>query len=367
MSDTQNHYNDESLQKDSQNMLKEVYVISHGILLFHYDRVRARTDSDQAIISSGLMSAMTDFSKEMRSDVLQSFSTESEYFLFQPCKDVERFVVGVFDRRAPERLAKETLTRVKMLVDATKVSPIPGIQIERLERDRLREEIDEITAQMFGSDELPSHIEELLGGRTDIPLAFVIDTDEKKPIAHFARPHALFKDNQIKELLLVHDTVCTTLAKLGFGDQYSRFALQSSEYAVAACWTGKLLTLAAGALRTPSKNVAEAAAQMCYQSLVIVLPQSETLRLTSRSVLLDNGKIVRITGEPLPQIANVFLSTLSNNLDAFFRILNRRSFRRFEVDGRGGDRKRLVLTKDESGKVTDVEVYELLSAATNSN
>jgi hypothetical protein len=76
---------------------------------------------------------------------------------------------------------------------------------------------------------------------------------------------------------------------------------------------------------------------------------------------------VRITGEPLPQIANVFLSTLSNNLDAFFKTLNRRSFQRFEVDGRGGNMRRLVLTKDEPGKGMAVEVYELLSAATNSN
>jgi hypothetical protein len=348
-------------------MLKEVYVISHGLLLFHYDRERSRTDSDEAIVSSGLMSAITDFSKETRSDVLQSFSTESEYFLFQPCKDAERFVVGVFDRRAPERLARETLTRVQVLVDAAEMPGLMGFQMKPKEKDRLRVGIDLTIAQMFGSEQLSTHVEELLGGRTDIPLAFVIDTDDKKPLAHFARPRPLFKDSQVKDLLLMHDTICTTLARLGLGDQYSRFALESPEYAVVSCWSGKLLALAAGALRTPRENVAEAAGQMCYQNSSTALLAPESLRLVSHSVLLDNGRIAHVSGETLPSIMNVFLSTLSNNLDAFFKALNRRSFRRFEVDGRGESRKRLVLVKDEPGKGTMIEVYQFLSSATNSN
>lgn len=84
-------------------------------------------------------------------------------------------------------------------------------------------------------------------------------------------------------------------------------------------------------------------------------------------MLLENGKIVKIYGESFPPASNVFLSTLSNNLDAFFKTLNRRSFQRFEVDGRGVYGKRLVLNKDEPGKGTTVEVYELPSVTADSN
>ena len=77
-------------------MLKEVFVIEEGILQYHYSSDKDTDDSDDAVLSSGLLTAIRDFSQHARSDVLDSFSTETEYFLFTACPNSRRIIVGVF-------------------------------------------------------------------------------------------------------------------------------------------------------------------------------------------------------------------------------------------------------------------------------
>ncbi|MFW9919344.1 MAG: hypothetical protein ACFFED_07080, partial [Candidatus Thorarchaeota archaeon] len=93
-------------------MLKEVFVIEDGILQYHYSEDHRSDDSDQAVLSSGLLSAIRDFSAQARSDVLQSFATENEYFLFTVCDISKKIIGGVFDRRAPQQVARESLERM---------------------------------------------------------------------------------------------------------------------------------------------------------------------------------------------------------------------------------------------------------------
>lgn len=328
-------------------MLKEVFVINGGILIFHYSSDQDKSDDDQAVLSSGLLTAIQDFSEHTRFDVLESFSTENEYFIFTKGSKEGQVIVGVFDRRAQRKLAEEALQKVRVIVDSTPWPLDLGRQLSSEMKESLRERIEIITSQIFGSEQLSAYVNEILSNRTDIPLGFVIDLENRETIASFARPKPLFRDAYAKELLLLHSTLETTLTRLELSESYSYFTVGSQDYVVAVCKSGKFLNIASGAMRTPEENVLTAVANMCYHPSVESLTDGiETETLETKGVLNSSGRIAIQEGKPLPTIANITISTLINNLDKFFRLLNRREFSIFEIITSGPDICRLKFEKE---------------------
>ncbi|MHA1959608.1 MAG: hypothetical protein ACW99U_05225 [Candidatus Thorarchaeota archaeon] len=341
-------------KEDTQTMLKEVFVISEGLLILHYSSDKTRSEDDRAVMSSGLLTAIQDFSAHTRSDVLESFSTENEYFIFAPDSEGKRVVVGVFDRRAQIPIARTALEKTIKLLSRIDMPADPGLQLIPEIKDRFREQIETLSQQLFGTEQIVSFVDDLLSKRSDIPLAFIVDAEEKKAIAKFARPRPLFKDSHVNEFLLMHSTLCKTLSSLGIGDSYAFFTLCSSEYTVASCWSGKLLSVASGAMRTREQSVLEAAVNLCYHESVNSLAGvSDEPKLSSRLVLKKNGNVEHLEGEEILSLGGIALSTLVNNLDGFFRALNRRVFTRFEVVT---DTKPAIELRLERDKAGDVQV-----------
>jgi hypothetical protein len=333
-------------------MLKEIFVIKGGILLFHYSSEKKDSESDQAILSSGLLTAMQDFSTHTRSDELESFSTENEYFVFTPDPEAMRVIVGVFSRLARRSLAEEVLTRVKELMSTIKMPEDDGRQLDFGTKELLREEIEKIASQIFGTKQLASYVNELLSSRTDIPLAFVIDSDEKRVVAQFARPKPLFKESYVSEFLLVHSTILKTLTTLGLGDAYGFLTLKSEEYVIAVCWSGKLLSIASGAMRTPEESVVIASANMCYHSerdSIVTVPQNVTESSVAR--IASDGNLTHEAGMKLTPMTAISVSTLVNNLSQFFKLLNRREFTFFEVVTNTEPICRLSLTRLDNNQI----------------
>ena len=95
-------------------VVEEVFVISHGLLYFHFGT--EPTDSDQVILSSGLLSAIRDFSEGTRSSNLDQFSTSTEFFLFEKCCTSDKVIVGVFSRDTSESLARKALAQVNTII-----------------------------------------------------------------------------------------------------------------------------------------------------------------------------------------------------------------------------------------------------------
>ncbi len=339
-------------------MLKEIFVIEEGVLQYHYSVDQTADDSDQAVLSSGLLSAIRDFSAQARSDVLQSFATENEYFLFTVCEMSRRIIVGVFDRRAPQQVARESLERIKKIVQEADLPSGTGEIISRERKLEIRIKIERIATQLFGREGLVKYIEEILSNRTDIPLAFLVDSNDKTVLAHFARPRPLYNDNQVREFLLLHSTIQTTLTKLGLDMNYLSFTVESSDYAVSSCRGGRLLSVASGAMRTPASDVESASFEMCYDSDNTQSLDKEQARTTSRSVIFENGIIKHEKGEQLPPVARIFLSTLINNIDSFFKAINKRKFSTFEV--RTGKETPVVLSikRDQKETGTLIEIYK---------
>ncbi|MFW9997244.1 MAG: hypothetical protein ACFFD4_34690, partial [Candidatus Odinarchaeota archaeon] len=201
------------------------------------------------------------------------------------------------------------------------------------EKKQLKEQIAVLVSQFFGVEDEQVHIKELLEKRTTVQLAFLVDRDEKKTIASFARPRPLFKESQVKELLLLLSTLDNALSKLEISGTCSYFVLKSSEYVIGSCYcgSGKNISLAVGTLRTTETEVLDAAVKMChYNSLesVTAIPIKNPV-VTTRASLLKAGSIVHEEGSPLPHLSEIFLSTLVNNLNNFFKLINRRSFEEF--------------------------------------
>ncbi|MHA1906584.1 MAG: hypothetical protein ACW98Y_04765 [Candidatus Thorarchaeota archaeon] len=338
-------------------MLKEVFVIEEGILQYHFNADKGTDDSDDAVLSSGLLTAIRDFSQHARSDVLDSFSTETEYFLFTAVPSSRRIIVGVFDRRTPMQVARDFLLRMIEVVEAAHLPSGTGEMPSSEKKLEIRQKIERIATQLFGRDALAQYIEEILEGRNDIPLAFLVDFYDKTLLAHFARPRPLFKEQQVQEFLLLHSTLLTSLPKLGIEGEYESFLIESQDYVVSGCRGGRLLSVASGAMKTPAENVESASYQMCYD-LQAESPDydSEVAQTISKGRILSDGSEKHEDGQPLPPTSRIFVSTLVNNIDSFFGAINRRKFSRFEVRSGKDPSKALVLKRSDSE--TGIEILQ---------
>ncbi|MFW9907429.1 MAG: hypothetical protein ACFFEF_02535 [Candidatus Thorarchaeota archaeon] len=342
-------------------MLKEVFLIEQGILQFHYSKDMTTDESDQALLSSGLLTAIRDFSQHARSDVLESFSTENEYFLFTACPDSQRILVGVFDRKAPTQVAREALQRIAKIIQDANIPEYTGEVLNIEKRLEIRERIDRIATQLFGRDMLAKYIEEMLSERTDIPLAFMVDAYDKTLLAHFARPRPLFKESQVQDFLLLHSTILSSIPKLGLDSEYQSFRVESADYVVAACRAGRLISIASGAMRTPAEAVESATYQMCYDLDASHVREEEGEKIGKtilKAALHEDGSERVLSGGALPTGARVFVSNLVKNIDSFFRGLTRRQFSLFKIRSGKDIIRELVITKDDGSKTITIEFLE---------
>ncbi|MFX0064933.1 MAG: hypothetical protein ACFFC7_22380 [Candidatus Hermodarchaeota archaeon] len=340
-------------------MLKELFLIGHGIPFFYYSSDKMEADLDNVVLSSGLLSAIKDFSESVREDTISHFLTEKEYFLFVKCCDAEKTIVGVFDRGVSERLAKEALSKIQDLITQTSIVKEITPKVDTPEREVLKEKISLVVSQLFAAEGEADFIEQLLQQRSNIPLAFLVDIDQRKSIAHFARPKPLFRPEQVREFLLLFSTLIRSLSKLGLPETYSYFVIRSREYVTASCLTGEIASVATGALQSSTEEVLDAAIKMRhYSSINDFVSFSIEGSLMNRSSLLSNGNLIHEEGEPLSTISGVFLSTLINNVNGFFKLLSRRNFDEFEVIVGKETKKSLVIHRKESSNDFIVELFQ---------
>jgi len=341
-------------------MLREIFLIDRSVLQYHYSNDISSSDDDKAVLSSGFLSAIQDFSTHARSDALESFSTGNEYFLYLQGRESGRVLVGVFDRKTPENLAREAMEKIMDYIIKVKMPETEGKQLPREEKEKIGVHIEKINMQLFSDDRLSSMVLEALEGRSDIPLAFLVDSNDSSVIASFARPKPLFKQMQVREFLLVHSTLKKTLETLGLNDNYSYFIMESDDYTVVACNGGRLLSVASGAMRTPRENVYEAATTICYAESFeaeIVLTSEETM-IGTLTFSKSEG-ISEKEGKEIPQESIIFISSLIKNIDTMFKSLTRRPYRRFFARTRSQGIWGINLTS-MSG-VTRFELHELPS------
>jgi hypothetical protein len=312
-------------------MLKEIFVIADGVLFFHYSVDPDITNSDDTILSSGLLTAIQNFSEGARSDALESFNMENEYFLFRKFPDSSKTLVGVFETRTPQQLARNSLIQVFNEVIDTNLPDEKGfIDLNTTEKQELKKRIGELISQLFGTKEDAAYVSELLGSRTDIPLAFLLDAYEKKAIAIFAKPKPLFKDQQVKDFFLLNTSLNTTISKLNLSGTLKFSKFKSLEYVIAVVFCGKSISVASGSMNSSENDVTNAALKMChYDSIEKLIGSSNEEVLKTRARISQSGDITHLKGEKLPTNAAIFLLTLINNVNRFFTQITRRKFDEF--------------------------------------
>ena len=339
-------------------MLKEIFVIDRSVLQFHYSSDRSTSDDDKAVLSSGFFSAIQDFSAHARADVLDSFSTENEYFLYLRIPETDEVLVGVFARKAPETFAREAMEKIKHLFTEVPKPEIEGMQLAPEVKEEIREKIDRVNVQLFSDDKLSSIVVDLLEERGDIPLAFLVDSTTNSIITKFSRPRPLFKDNQVREFLLVHSTLVKTFESLNIPQAYSFLAIESEDYAVVACNGGRLLSVAGGAMRTPVHDVYDAATSICYaDAFDPSIDQPTGGKMIGSITLQEDGRVVESHGMEIPQKTQIFISSLVKNVDSTFRLMTRRPFSRFYAKTSG--KHPWSITFNRSKNLIHFELYRI--------
>ena len=344
-------------RRDKESMLREIFLIDEGLLQFHYSSDSSASEDDKAVLSSGLLTALQDFSSQARSGSLESFITGDEYFLFTKCPETVRVVVGVFHRLAPEELARESLERIQEVFKSTDIPEESGKQLPDDEKQRLRSLIEEIGLQLFDKEYFELHIDKLLSNRSDIPLAFLIDSTDSSLVTYFARPKPLFRKSQVDDFRLLYSTLDKSLTNLGVATDYSYFIIQSQGYSAASYNSVRFASVATGAMRVDSATVLDVAIKMCLPSGEMPdMPNFEQGVIEGVSLLFSNGILKHESGENLPSMSQVYLSTLVNNVDSFFKSVSRRVFTRFDVFGGSTQQKGISLIREDDDKSLRVEI-----------
>ncbi|MHA2065002.1 MAG: hypothetical protein ACXABY_11565, partial [Candidatus Thorarchaeota archaeon] len=79
--------------------------------------------------------------------------------------------------------------------------------------------------------------------------------------------------------------------------------------------------------------------------------------LVTKATLREDGSLVHEAGQQLPSVSGVFLSTLVNNLDGFFRSVTRRSFDSCKIISKSDPMRELRLSRTKSKEI----LIEILS------
>jgi hypothetical protein len=325
-------------------MLKEVFVIGSGLLYYHYASRKTAADPNQALLSSGLLSALKEFSETTREDAMKQFSMENEFFLFMRCGETDKMLVGVFDRDVSQQLAVDALSKINDLIAKTSIPHEDIPNYSNPDRKLLDKRISTLALQLFGLEGQASFIEDMLGKRTDIPLAFLVHGATRKALGHFARPKALFKEEHVQEFLLLQSTLSRALKQLELPEQYTYFTIRSREYSIGSCWSGQILSIAFGTPQTPTAGVLDAAVNMCHhQSVDSLVQPSERQVVISKATMQADGRLRHEEGKPYPSGSEIFLLTLINALDRFCKFLNRRAFDALELVTSRGHTMRLSI------------------------
>jgi hypothetical protein len=338
-------------------MLKEVFVIGSGLLYYHYASRKAAADTNQAILSSGLLGALKEFSETTRENAIEQFSMENEFFVFTSCCGTDKMLVGVFDRNVSQQLARDALSKIHALIAKTSIPHENVPDYNSPDRRLLDKSISALASQFFGLEGQAPQTKDLLSKRTDIPLAFIVHSQKRKVISHFARPEPLFKDEHVQEFLLLQSTLIGALKQLELPEQYAYFTIRSREYSIGSCWSGQILSIASGTPQAPTAKVLDAALNLChYQSVNSLVPTSEQRMMVSKATLLGDGRLRHEEGKPYASGSEIFLLTLVKALDRFCKFVNRRAFDELELVTSGENTMRLSIRRAGSAGDCTVEL-----------
>ncbi|MFX0085142.1 MAG: hypothetical protein ACFFAU_05680 [Candidatus Hodarchaeota archaeon] len=314
-------------------MLKEIFVIADGILFFHYSIDPKSMNSDETILSSGLLTAIQNFSESARTDALDSFTMANEYFLFKKFLNTHKTLVGVFESHTPQKLSRNSLNKIFDLIIKSELPQEEGfINLYSPEKLLLKKQIDKLLNQFFGTKEDAYYVNELISKRTDIPLALLLDANEKKLITKFARPKPLFKDYQVNDYFLLYSTLQTTISRIGLPVNYAYCVIKSDQYCLASVFSGKNISLATGSLNTPVDVVLDAALKMCrFESVTALTGDIGEVKSIKTAKLNKEGVLSHSKGEEFPPMISIYLLTLINNINNFFQTITRRNFIEFSL------------------------------------
>ena len=314
-------------------MLKEIFLIGEGVLFFHYSPDPKVIDSDESILSSGLLAAIKDFSAGARADALDSFSMEHEYFLFKDYGELHKTLVGVYERDTPQTLARRVLDKIhEVIIEAHLPDEGGMINLASPEKITLKETIAHLVEQTFGSEADAAHLDELLRERTDIQLAFIVNRSTKSLIAKFARPKPLFREQHVRDLFLLISTLEKALTRLNLNGYCTMAIIKSNEYTVAIICSGNKINVATGVLNSPEAAVTEMILQMShYPSMKSVTGPLDEFSTEDRFHLDDNGRMEHLIGRKFSPPVSLAILTLINNINGLYKLLTRRNFNEFKA------------------------------------
>lgn len=126
--------------------------------IFHHARNREESETDEAILSSGLLMAIRNFNQTTRADKVESFNTENEFSLFAGMRASNVVLVNVFDRRAPRHVARDALMQIRHYIETVEFPQVEGQQLETSKKEVIRSVIDEIVVSLFGVEDVAAFI-----------------------------------------------------------------------------------------------------------------------------------------------------------------------------------------------------------------
>lgn len=310
-------------------------------------------------MSSGVLSAISSFSEEARSSAVESFSSETELFLFSKIKPLGANFIGVFTKNTDQIIAELIVENIKAEMISQKLL-VDGdlIYMDTDEKVSFKKQIPEIIRRIQDSEEQEAFLNRLFSEIDGAMLGMFIDVTTKNKLWSAAKPRPLFKDDYVQDYLLLHSVTNNMISRLGLGDNYIMINIESADYRTSSLFNGTHVALVTssviGNFAKLQSKVADMSFYPRYADIESVVSEFENIT----QFALENNTLTKQQGMDLPTNAAIFIQTFMNNLQKFFRNITNRLPSTCEIyfSRNKSLSGKMIIKMDNSNSISDFEV-----------
>ncbi|MHA2501634.1 MAG: hypothetical protein ACXAE3_01995 [Candidatus Kariarchaeaceae archaeon] len=222
-------------------MLMELYYIVAGVDVFHYSK--KNLDADHFILSSGFLTALTNFSQEVRSAQIDFFSSETEIFMFEELGP-DSILVLVFENTIDQQVARQVMRNViQLMLDAGVMEVPPHLGFDRPIEVKLQKQIEAMSTSLISTEYQVVAAKQVL---KKIPLDYLIiyDYSRDEVFLQHGKYKGLNKDEIFRVLRLLSKVLTPLVKSFNLGKNVSFLAVESYEYHLVIAKNGVNFTFA---------------------------------------------------------------------------------------------------------------------------
>ncbi|MDH5404075.1 MAG: hypothetical protein OEY49_16375 [Candidatus Heimdallarchaeota archaeon] len=178
-------------------ILTEVYLLKEGVNVFHYAKDKNLT-TDHAILSSGLFSAIRQFSESTRSSAIDFLASKDEIFIYDIIENTDLIIICIFENNIQQSVAREIIHEIKTQMKKLEVKKLlHGDMLDPKKANRLTKTITDTAKNLLSVEYQVVAAKEIFEEQVD--LSYLLLYDYKAEKIHFFESFNVSSENQVRQ------------------------------------------------------------------------------------------------------------------------------------------------------------------------